>query len=247
MYHGIFCHYYLAMYRTYVVQSRATRSWHFPQLNNGLAAGLTSQRHCSYEILTGFPTHPFCLVSEVSSILAITMLWGIHIPSKVWNEITCPFQNFNSGAWEWICHFIPHFTEHVITYPWYGLSSTMLVKGVPGMYSLTQDDTFCHCYIATNLVQLEDARFWQDFPLIHSALLGGGALSKLNIKLNNDLAAGSALQGYCWIECWIECWIAAYSVWTLSQPHVEWRPAFHCPFQEINKLHWNELHCKWTS
>ena len=128
MYHGTFCHYQQAMYRTYAVQSGVARSWHFPQLNNGVAAGFTSQRHGSYEILTGFPTHPSCLVSEVSSIFGLTMAWGIHIPSKVWNEITCPFQNFKSGAWEWICHFIPHFTKHVITYPWYELSSTMLVK-----------------------------------------------------------------------------------------------------------------------
>ena len=32
--------------------------------------------------------------------------------SKVWDEITCPFPNFNScniGVWEWVSEYIPHF------------------------------------------------------------------------------------------------------------------------------------------
>ena len=40
---------------------------------------------------------------------------------EVWDEITYPFPSFNGEtveAWEWISNFIPHFTEHVITYPW---------------------------------------------------------------------------------------------------------------------------------
>ena len=39
---------------------------------------------------------------------------------KVWDEITYPFANFDSGTivvWEWLSNFIPHFTRHVITYP----------------------------------------------------------------------------------------------------------------------------------
>ena len=43
-----------------------------------------------------------------------------HMPSKVWNEITYPFPNFNRetvGVWEWISNFIPHFTMDIITYP----------------------------------------------------------------------------------------------------------------------------------
>ena len=42
-----------------------------------------------------------------------------HIPSKVWDEITYPFPNFNGCSvevWEWIIHFIPHFIMDVITY-----------------------------------------------------------------------------------------------------------------------------------
>ena len=43
-----------------------------------------------------------------------------HMPSKVWNEITYPFPNFNSctiEVWEWISNFIPHIIMDVITYP----------------------------------------------------------------------------------------------------------------------------------
>ena len=45
---------------------------------------------------------------------------------KVWDEITYPFPNFNDVAvevWEWISHFIPDFTEHLITYPCWGIWS----------------------------------------------------------------------------------------------------------------------------
>ena len=34
------------------------------------------------------------------------------MPSKVWNEITNPFPNYNGATvevWEWIGNFIPHF------------------------------------------------------------------------------------------------------------------------------------------
>ena len=43
-----------------------------------------------------------------------------YIPSKVWDEITYPFPNFNGVSvevWEWISNFIKHFIMHVITYP----------------------------------------------------------------------------------------------------------------------------------
>ena len=42
-----------------------------------------------------------------------------HMSSKVWDEITYPFPNFNGCAievWEWISEFIPHFILDVITY-----------------------------------------------------------------------------------------------------------------------------------
>ena len=40
------------------------------------------------------------------------------MPRKVWDEITCPFPNFNSSTvevWEWISNFIPHIIMDVIT------------------------------------------------------------------------------------------------------------------------------------
>ena len=42
------------------------------------------------------------------------------MPSKVWDEITYHFLNFNGTAievWEWRSYFIPHFIMDVITYP----------------------------------------------------------------------------------------------------------------------------------
>ena len=57
------------------------------------------------------------------------------MPSKVLDEITNPFPNFNSCTdsqtstvaplkfgWEWISNFIPYFTVRVITYPCWDLS-----------------------------------------------------------------------------------------------------------------------------
>ena len=45
-----------------------------------------------------------------------------HTPSKVWDEITYPFLNFNGTTVEvkeWISYFIPHIIMGVITYPWW--------------------------------------------------------------------------------------------------------------------------------
>ena len=38
----------------------------------------------------------------------------------MWDKITYPIPNFNCAAvevWEWMSNFVPHFPEHVITYP----------------------------------------------------------------------------------------------------------------------------------
>ena len=43
------------------------------------------------------------------------------MPSKVCDEITYPFANFNAAAievWEWIGNAMPHFIIDAITYPW---------------------------------------------------------------------------------------------------------------------------------
>ena len=57
-----------------------------------------------------------------------------HMPSKVWEEIIYPFPNFNGcivEVWEEISNFVTHFSGHMITYPCWGFSYTMLVKGAP--------------------------------------------------------------------------------------------------------------------
>ena len=56
------------------------------------------------------------------SYTAATAWISNHIPSKVWDEITYPFPNFNGytvEVWEWISNFIPHFIMDIITYPWW--------------------------------------------------------------------------------------------------------------------------------
>ena len=40
---------------------------------------------------------------------------------KVWDEIIYHFQTSMVEVWKWISNFIPHFTEHMITYPCWDL------------------------------------------------------------------------------------------------------------------------------
>ena len=54
-------------------------------------------------------------------IILIPACLSNHIPSKMWDEITYPFPNFNGATvevWERISNFIPHFIMDVITYPY---------------------------------------------------------------------------------------------------------------------------------
>ena len=55
--------------------------------------------------------------------LILIVAWiSNHMPSKVSDEITHPFPNFNGctvEVWKWVSNFIPHFTTDVITYPWW--------------------------------------------------------------------------------------------------------------------------------
>ena len=50
----------------------------------------------------------------------------------MWDEITDPVPNFIGAiyeVWEWISVFLSHFTGHVITYPCWDLSQSMLSNG----------------------------------------------------------------------------------------------------------------------
>ena len=49
--------------------------------------------------------------------------------SKLWDEITAPFNGTAVEAREWINNFIPHFIMDVITYLLWDLSSTKLENG----------------------------------------------------------------------------------------------------------------------
>ena len=53
------------------------------------------------------------------------------MPSKVWDEITYPFTNFNGCSvevWEWISNSIPHFIMDLITYPcWREVGNSVFV------------------------------------------------------------------------------------------------------------------------
>ena len=67
--------------------------------------------------------HVFASISKIMSILLMGRRNREHcnyMPSKVWDEISYPFPNFNGTTmevWEWIINFISHFTMDVITYP----------------------------------------------------------------------------------------------------------------------------------
>ena len=55
-----------------------------------------------------------------------------HIPSKVCDESTYPLSNFNCRnveVREWISNFIPHFTRHMIIYPFWDLSYPICKNG----------------------------------------------------------------------------------------------------------------------
>ena len=70
----------------------------------------------------------------------------------MWDEITCPFPNFNGATvevWEWTSNFIPHFTGNVICYPCLRLKLIQVIKGVPGvearLYQLTWGSMTTSC------------------------------------------------------------------------------------------------------
>ena len=73
-----------------------------------------------------------------------TLISSNYIHYKVWDEITYPFSNFNTSTvevWEWIRNFNPHFTGHVITYPFWGQSILVIFKGSPGRLSTEASNT----------------------------------------------------------------------------------------------------------
>ena len=68
--------------------------------------------------------------------LTLIPVWiSNYIHYKVSDEIVRTFSNFDHGtveAYEWISNFIPHITEHIITYSCWDLSHSMLAEGDPG-------------------------------------------------------------------------------------------------------------------
>ena len=72
---------------------------------------------------------PFYLYKHIFDLItAWTSNYAYH---NVWDEIINPFSKFNSATvdvWEWISNFTPHFTGHMITYPRWNSSWSMLVK-----------------------------------------------------------------------------------------------------------------------
>ena len=54
-----------------------------------------------------------------------------HMPSKVWDVITYPFQNFNGctvEVWGWLSNFISHFVIDAITYPYWKFIHVVTTK-----------------------------------------------------------------------------------------------------------------------
>ena len=76
-------------------------------------------------------------VSNICSYLGPVLLTWINlsnnIPSKVWDEITCPITNFNGciiEIWEWIKNFIPQFIIWAIHFPmlWLKLTRHSMIR-----------------------------------------------------------------------------------------------------------------------
>ena len=105
----------------------------------------------------------FCGMSQINvnsldlHSFIYSFLWNIviftwisnYMPSKVWDEITYPFSNFNGctvEVWEWISHFIPHFTWHVIIHPCQNRDPGIRVT------SRQQTTTFFKCQISIDAV-----------------------------------------------------------------------------------------------
>ena len=65
--------------------------------------------------------------------LALLVLISNYIHYKVWGGITCPFPNgCTVDVWEWISNSIPHFTGHVITFPY-----TLSFQALQGTHQVT--------------------------------------------------------------------------------------------------------------
>ena len=77
-----------------------------------------------YNILCIFPifqTHDYPIETWISNPMS----------SKVWDEITYPFPNFNGATvWEWMSNFIPYHVMNVMIYPCRDQTLTKLVKEV---------------------------------------------------------------------------------------------------------------------
>ena len=91
---------------------------------------LTTKKVSDYVYIIAGLLSAFCvkiwqmLPIENSSVVALVCklvtMSSSGIPLWSVGEMTYPFPNFSGEAvevWEWISHFIPHFTEHVITCP----------------------------------------------------------------------------------------------------------------------------------
>ena len=82
--------------------------------------------NASHERWTRYPRCFFVVLlvtfPSYSHGLTVIRAWICnHMPSKVWNEITNPFPNFNDypvEIWKWISNSNPHFLMDNISYPW---------------------------------------------------------------------------------------------------------------------------------
>ena len=68
------------------------------------------------------PNYHMMSVFKIGHLTLMPAWMSNYIHYEMWDEITFLFPNFNGctiEVWEWIHNFIPHFTGHVITYPYW--------------------------------------------------------------------------------------------------------------------------------
>ena len=99
-----------------------------------------------FRVYTG-ASKPHNRYSATKNHLFLIAAWvSYHMPSKVWDEVTYPFQNFNGctvEVWEWISNFIPLIIMNVITYPKHGTTFYSYIRQGTGRMS----NMFRYCLI----------------------------------------------------------------------------------------------------
>ena len=111
------------------------------------------------------------------------------------DEITYPFPKFNGRSvevWESINHFILRFTGHVIYYPCWYESQSMLVKGTPGVNSFIAADAIYRYKLTCR--NKHDLTSWTFSRLFPNSTVAGNWYSLFLFSSEYKLSANMRVQ-----------------------------------------------------